>query len=270
MSIIPSQSYRKCGNTEVDIYLYSGLGPLQFNGSSCYPYAVLGFLTDVDINDPDINTYNNCIANGLNACNCFCCINCLPPPEPPIIPLGNNFKGVQNIQIANIAQNSNPNIFGAGGNSVIQQQFGIFEGFSVISIETFSIAELSSCDNINNNSNFSSTYNYPYNPSYPSCSDEISVVSDIQILGNNLVITKTTVRIPSIDIVHGVGILDTLESCDGLYPNSTNSNSISVSNNPCSGYNTSSVQLITDIFIEENKIKYKSATIKVLDVFVFK
>ena len=172
MSIIPSQSYRKCGNTEVDIYLYSGLGPLQFNGSSCYPYAVLGFLTDVDINDPDINT----------------------------------------------------------------------------------------------NSNFSSTYNYPYNPSYPSCSDEISVVSDIQILGNNLVITKTTVRIPSIDIVHGVGILDTLESCDGLYPNSTNSNSISVSNNPCSGYNTSSVQLITDIFIEENKIKYKSATIKVSDV----
>ena len=224
-----------CADNTIYDQVTTGLGSVNTNG--CVPISFLGWVSTAP--------------NGFDFCltPCECVVNCLPPPPPPLIPLGANVRGLQNINI--------------DGNN-INKQIAIVETFEVSSYSTQSIVTTTQCSGELDNF-------IPENISFtpidyePSCYDTISIVSDMQIINGHLIITKNTIKILSINNPISSFTIDTFDACDGSMPQGSDPGPPTVSIDSCSTYDGSEeLAVITDVYIENNSLKYRTANIRVL------
>jgi hypothetical protein len=219
----------------------TGLGDIDSDG--CEPTSFLGFVGT--IRPADVNDATQCISP------CECQVNCLPPPPPPPIPIPQAARGLQGINLN-------------GGNLI--KEFAIFDTFEVSSYSTQSVITTRECANdFNNftpvNINFAPIDYEPY------CYDTVSIVSDIQIVNGHLIITKNSLKILSINNPIVSVNVDTINSCDFnvLIDNDPGPPAVSVDS--CSTYDGSEeLNLITDVYIENNTLKYRIANIRVLKI----
>ena len=231
-----------CNNITVNLSTV-GLGPI--NSIDCIPASFTGFigLESSDPNDPSVIAFYNCIGQ-----QCICTENCDPVPEPPIIPIPGFVNAVQDI------------VFNNGS---LNKKTAIIESFEILDITTQTIATLTSCDDPTTTS-----FN-PINisigpPTEVSCYDTINIVRDVIFTKDYLVVVKHNIKILSINNPISDVVISDIISCTGTIIADTQSSDVSISSNNCNDYpNNEDIVLVTDIYIENNTLKYKTANIKV-------
>ena len=245
----------KFNNIAIDLNV-DGLGsinsctstdPDPTDEADCIAISMTGFvLTWKDPNDPMISVFYNYIGQ-----QCLCITDCKPIPLPPCIPIPRHVNAIQNIAI---------------NNGVFIKNTATIETFEIVNITTQDIIPLTSCviqeiapfipENIN------------IGPSaIVSCYDTVNIVSDIIFTKDYLIVVKSNIKILSINNPISDLVVNTIISCDQQPLPGTEPSNILVSNNQCDGYsNTENIIVMTDIYIENNILKYRTANITVTKI----
>lgn len=264
-SFIPVLSTFTCGSASINANVI-GLGPI--NTSNCSTIlSFVDFIQTVDENDSNYQNFLDCI--GID---CQCQIDCLPVPEPGLIPFNPNFEDIQPPrqkivpQKIEIIKNININ------NGAIQYESDNVDVFKIISSETSTLLTCESCSETGQalpNIIQPEVDIYPPLPTTLPCSDEIDVITNIFMEDMNLRITKTRIKV--VQIVAPVNItseISSITTCNGGSLTPTTSIDWNISNSDSSVYqnpNIATMTAVTDVYIDQNgSLMQKKCDIKIL------
>jgi len=241
-----TRAIQKFNNTSIDLKL-EGLGAINNCTpiDDCLAISMTGFvLSWKDPNDPQIPLFYNYIGQ-----QCLCTTDCKPTPPPPCILIPKYVNVIQNIEI---------------NNGALSKNTAVIETFDIEDITTQQVLPLTSCNNLEIapfvpvNIEIGSSTNV-------SCYDTVSIVRDILFIKDHLIVVKSNIKILSINNPISDIIVDTIIDCETeIMPSTVPPNSISPSTNTCDDFiNNEDIIIVTDVYIENNILKYRTANIKV-------
>jgi hypothetical protein len=248
-SIIANEAQFVCGEVSMDVTLAGGL-EIVYGSGICDPVAIYGPVFSYTMESSGAVDFHDCLGE-----LCVCQIDCLPQPEPPLIPLDpppgpDGFERVPFRAVVGLAANS------------ISKTESVLGAFKVLTIEQYPLVETITCNGSPNNPTFPGPINLNMGTS-EDYYETIGVISNIYINGGFIVLEKTTVEIPEIISVDTHTLL-TSESCDD-----TNlADTIGVptyTGNPIDlpEYNNMPlIEIVTDVYIDGGEIKYNTALIR--------